>query len=88
MLLGWQFSNSSWYFGSIRSKVGSNGQNGNRNQKIVLQPTHFSSSWQLGNLAARGKSDWKEEERIQGVSISEKSEKYSFIHLRNMHLSI
>jgi len=36
----------------------------------------FSSGWQPGSLAARGKSEWKEEERIPGVYIS-LSKKYA-----------
>ena len=75
MLSGQQFSDSSWYFGSIRTKYC---QIGNENQKIVLWPTFSSSSWQLSSLAARGKREWKGEEvRIPGVYIS--------LYLRNMH---
>ena len=76
MLSGQQFSDSSWYFGSIRTKYC---QIGNENQKIVLWPTFSSSSWQLCSLAARGKREWK------GGGGEDPRGVYFYIFLRNMH---
>jgi len=79
MLSGRQFSDSSWYFRGKRTRKKCfwfKLPNWQRKPGDCALANIFSSGWQPGSLAARGKSEWKEEERISGVYIS-LSKKYA-----------